>query len=211
MGVQETDLLEEMDLASVECLNQARGTHPPRCRPLRLFRSPPRDLAALPRSRLSRPRLPTPRASPSPQAVGKDWGNALKQGYREDAALHVTSDDDEQLIITVPFRQIVNLTSVAIAGPSDGTAPKRVKIFVNKPSLSFDNCGKKATETLDLSAEAVATGAPTELDFTQFQNVRVVSFFVETNQGGGDVTNVAKIVVNGMPVHTTNMSELKKC
>lgn len=148
---------------------------------------------------------------PSPQAVGKDWGNALKQGYREDAALHVTSDDDEQLIITVPFRQIVNLTSVAIAGPSDGTAPKRVKIFVNKPSLSFDNCGKKATETLDLSAEAVATGAPTELDFTQFQNVRVVSFFVETNQGGGDVTNVAKIVVNGMPVHTTNMSELKKC
>ena len=148
---------------------------------------------------------------PPPQAVGKDWGNALKQGYREDAALHVTSDDDEQLIITVPFRQIVNLTSVAIAGPSDGTAPKRVKIFVNKPSLSFDNCGKKATETLDLSAEAVATGAPTELDFTQFQNVRVVSFFVETNQGGGDVTNVAKIVVNGMPVHTTNMSELKKC
>jgi hypothetical protein len=158
------------------------------------------------------PSSPDPsRVPPLPQAVGKDWGNALKQGYREDAALHVTSDDDEQLIITVPFRQIVNLTSVAIAGPADGTAPKRVKIFVNKPSLSFDNCGKKATETLDLSAEAVATGAPTELDFTQFQNVRVVSFFVETNQGGGDVTNVAKIVVNGMPVHTTNMSELKKC
>ena len=50
-----------------------------------------------------------------------------------------------------------------------------------------------------------------ELDFTQFQNVRVVSFFVDDNQGGGDVTNVSKIVVNGTPVHTTNMSELKKC
>ena len=149
---------------------------------------------------------------PSPlQAVGKDWGNALKQGYREDAGLFCTSDDDEQLIITVPFRQLVNLTSISIAGPGDGTAPKAVKIFVNKPNLSFDNCNKKATETLDLTPEQVADGARIELDFTQFQNIRCVSFFVDTNQGGGDVTNVSKIVVSGAPVLTTNMSELKKC
>lgn len=135
----------------------------------------------------------------------------MKAGYREDAGLCCTSDDDEQLIITIPFKQIVNLSSVSIAGPADGTAPKAVKIFVNKPNLSFDNCNKKATGTLSLSAEAVATGEQQELDFTQFQNVRVVSFFVETNQGGGDVTNLSKIVINGTPVHTTNMSELKKC
>ena len=145
------------------------------------------------------------------QATGKDWGNALKQGYREDGGLFCQSDDDEQLILTVPFRQIVNVTSVAIQGPADGTAPKTVKIFVNKPNLSFDNCGKKATATLALTAAQVASGEVIELDFTQFQNVRVVSFFVDDNQGGGDVTNVSKIVVNGTPVHTTNMSELKKC
>ena len=54
---------------------------------------------------------------------GKDWGNALKAGYREDAGLFCTSDDDEQLIITVPFKQIVNLSSVAFAGPDDGKGP----------------------------------------------------------------------------------------
>jgi hypothetical protein len=54
------------------------------------------------------------------QATGKDWGNALKQGYREDAGLFCSSDDDEQLIITIPFKQIVNLTSIAFAGPADG-------------------------------------------------------------------------------------------
>lgn len=54
------------------------------------------------------------------QATGKDWGNALKQGYREDEGLFCTSDDDEQLIITIPFKQIVNLSSIAIAGPADG-------------------------------------------------------------------------------------------
>ena len=62
-----------------------------------------------------------------------------------------------------------------------------MKIFVNKPNMSFDNCNKKATETLDLTPEQVADGARVELDFTQFQNIRCVSFFVETNQGGGDI------------------------
>ena len=135
----------------------------------------------------------------------------MKQGYREDGGLFCQSDDDEQLILTVPFRQIVNVTSVVIQGPADGTAPKTVKIFVNKPNLSFDNCGKKATATLALTAAQVASGEVIELDFTQFQNVRALSFFVDDNQGGGEVTNVSKIVVNGTPVHTTNMSELKKC
>lgn len=149
--------------------------------------------------------------SPPPQATGRDWGNALKQGYREDAGLLCTSDDDEQLILTIPFKQIVNLSSIVIMGPPDGTAPKAVKIFVNKPNLSFDNCNKKATEQLTLTGEQVSGGEQVDLDFTQFQNVRVVSIFVDTNQGGGDVTNISKIVINGAPVHTTNMSELKKC
>mmetsp|Transcript_31231 Transcript_31231/g.77697 ORF Transcript_31231/g.77697 Transcript_31231/m.77697 type:complete len:170 (+) Transcript_31231:34-543(+) len=163
---KELDLLSEMDLSSVECLNQA---------------------------------------------VGKDWGNAVKQGYREDAGLFVTSDDDEQLIITIPFRQIVRLHSISIQGPADGTAPKVVKIYGNKPNLSFEDGGKKPTEMLTLTAEQVTKGEVIELDFTMFQNVRVISLFVDSNQAGGDVTNVSKIVINGSPVHTTNMSELKKC
>ena len=258
MGAAEADLLEEIDLTNVECLNQVRPSSMPddpsatRC-PLRsraprrapvargsiphvivACRGPHRIIIELavtdhrrapsrpPDATRRRPKLVSsarPTRVPShlspepsqPQAIGKDWGNALKQGYREDAGLFCTSDDDEQLIITVPFRQLVNLTSVSVAGPGDGTAPKSVKIFVNKPNMSFDNCNKKATETLDLTPEQVADGARVELDFTQFQNIRCVSFFVETNQGGGDITNVSKIVVSGAPVLTTNMSELKKC
>ena len=125
----------------------------------------------------------TVRPLPRKQATGKDWGNALKQGYREDGGLFCQSDDDEQLILTVPFRQIVNVTSVAIQGPADGTAPKTVKIFVNKPNLSFDNRGKKATATLADRRAGVASGEVIELDFTQFQNVRVVSFFVDDQPG----------------------------
>ena len=201
MGVTEADLLEEMDLPSVECLNQVRAC----------LGSLPLDLGFTAARAARDPHRLRPPPSLDEQATGKDWGNALKQGYREDGSLFCQSDDDEQLILTVPFRQIVNVTSVAIQGPADGTAPKTVKIFVNKPNLSFDNCGKKATATLALTQAQVASGEVIELDFTQFQNVRVVSFFVDDNQGGGEVTNVSKIVVNGTPVHTTNMSELKKC
>jgi len=204
MGVTEADLLEEMDLPSVECLNQVRARVAAPSLSIPVVSTPPRARSS---SLTVRPLCFSRRE----QATGKDWGNALKQGYREDGGLFCQSDDDEQLILTVPFRQIVNVTSVAIQGPADGTAPKTVKIFVNKPNLSFDNCGKKATATIALTAAQVASGEVIELDFTQFQNVRVVSFFVDDNQGGGDVTNVSKIVVNGAPVHTTNMSELKKC
>ena len=219
MGIPETDLIEEMDLSSVECLNMVR---PPSRRPDR-SRSPP---PALPLERSPRRTFASRRAFQdclshrsrshpthrhSPQATGKEWGNAVKPGYREDAGLLCQSDDDEQLIVTIPFKQLVNLTSLIIRGPADGTAPRTVKVFVNKPNLSFDNCGKKAAESVVLTAEQATGDEKIELDFTQFQNVRVVSIFVDDNQGGGDVTNVAKIVVNGHPVHTTNMSELKKC
>ncbi len=240
MGVPETDLIEEMDLSSVECLNMVRP--PARCH--RLARVPPTQdertageiypppdppLASDPRRshpthispsaririrltrRSHRAHIPRPPPSHDLQATGKEWSNAVKPGYREDAGLLCQSDDDEQLIVTIPFRQLVNLTSLIIRGPADGTAPKKVKVFVNKPNLSFDNCGKKATETVSLTAEQATGEDKIELDFTQFQNVRVISIFVDDNQGGGDVTNVSKIIVNGHPVHTTNMSELKKC
>jgi hypothetical protein len=41
--------------------------------------------------------------------------------------------------------------------------------------------------------------------------LRVLGVFVEDNVGGGDVTNVTKIVLQGHPVQTTNMSDLKSC
>ncbi len=61
------------------------------------------------------------------KAAGKGWGNELKEGYREEPGIFCKGDDDEKLVLTIPFRQIVNLTSIAIQGPSDGTAPKTVK------------------------------------------------------------------------------------
>ena len=37
-----------------------------------------------------------------------------------------------------PFRQIVKMNSMVVQGPADGTAPKTVKVYVNKPNLGFE-------------------------------------------------------------------------
>jgi hypothetical protein len=41
------------------------------------------------------------------------------QGYREDNGLHVGSDANEQLLLYIPFNQVVKLQSLIIKGPAD--------------------------------------------------------------------------------------------
>ncbi|KAF7129679.1 hypothetical protein RHSIM_Rhsim10G0108600 [Rhododendron simsii] len=46
------------------------------------------------------------------------WLHQL-QGYREDEGLNLESDADEQLLIYIPFTQVIKLHSIAINGPED--------------------------------------------------------------------------------------------
>lgn len=43
----------------------------------------------------------------------------MNQGYREDEGLNLESDADEQLLIYIPFTQVIKLHSIAINGPED--------------------------------------------------------------------------------------------
>ena len=198
---EEVDLIEEIDVNSVECLNSVRPRPRPRPRPrargrgrdaplfarslarasFSFIHSPPTRARSRVETHPRRRHLTTSSSSPSVpprhQATGKDWGNCVKQGYREDARLLLTSDDDEQIIMTLPFKQLVNLTSLVVVGPDDDTRPKTVKLFVNKPNLSFDNCGKKPVATIALTDAQSRGGERVELEYTDFQNVRRVHVY----------------------------------
>jgi hypothetical protein len=146
-----------------------------------------------------------------------DWQFALTTG-RDTPTLSLDSEvDDAELLVTVAFNQIVNLKRVVIHGKQGEetvSAPKRVKIFANKPNYQFDDCSsKKPTQKLTFGEKECAfrEGAAMELDQTLFKNVRTITLFVETNQSDAPQTKIGKIQFFGVPVHTTDMSAIKKC
>lgn len=135
--------------------------------------------------------------------------NALKQGYRDDDGLHLESDADEQLLIYIPFTQVVKLHSIVIKGP-EVEGPKTVKLFANKENMGFSNVNDyPPSDTIVLSPENLE-GKPVTLKYVKFQNVRSLTIFIEDNQGGDEISKVQKIILHGTTVDTTNMKELKK-
>lgn len=140
----------------------------------------------------------------------KAFANALKQGYRDDEGLCLESDADEQLLLYVPFNQVVKLHSLVIKGPGDA-GPKSVKLWSNRPSMGFSNTGDiPPSDSLQLTPEHLEQGKPWNLKYVKFQNVRSLTIFFEDNRGGEETTKISKIAIIGSTVETTNMSELKK-
>ena len=132
-------------------------------------------------------------------------------GYKDDAGVFLESDTDEQLLISIPFNQIVKLHSVQIQGPNDGTAPRVVKLFVNKESMDFGEAeDTKPVQEINLSDADVESGALVPLKFVSFQYVRRLVLFVQSNTGGGDITRMSKLSLLGMTVDTTNMNDWGK-
>ncbi|CAI0432489.1 unnamed protein product [Linum tenue] len=81
--------------------------------------------------------------------------NALKQGYREDDGLNVESDADEQLLVYIPFLQVVKLHSLAVKGPEE-EGPKTVKLYSNREHMGFSNVNDfPPSDTVEFSAENI--------------------------------------------------------
>ncbi|KAI7737167.1 hypothetical protein M8C21_009006, partial [Ambrosia artemisiifolia] len=159
--------------------------------------------------------------------------NALKQGYREDEGLNLESDADEQLLMYIPFTQVIKLHSIVIKGPEEevdlqsvhqaqaacntllykfnmSISPQTVKLYTNKEHMGFSNVSDfPPSDTLTLSPENLQ-GKPVVLKYVKFQNVRSLTIFIEDNQSGSDITKVQKIILQGTTVETTDMKGLKK-
>ncbi|XP_019186034.1 PREDICTED: PITH domain-containing protein At3g04780 [Ipomoea nil] len=135
--------------------------------------------------------------------------NALKQGYREDEGLNLESDADEQLLIYIPFNQVIKLHSIVVKGPEE-EGPKTVKLFANREHMGFSNVNDfPPSDMAELSVDNLK-GKPVTLKYVKFQNVRSVTIFIEDNQSGTDITKVQKILLYGTTVETTDMKGLKK-
>ncbi|KAG2694088.1 hypothetical protein I3843_08G120100 [Carya illinoinensis] len=143
------------------------------------------------------------------QSTSHSLPNALKQGYREDDGLNLESDADEQLLIYIPFTQVIKLHSLLIKGPEE-EGPKTVKLYSNKENMGFGNVNDfPPSDTAVLSPDSLK-GKPIVLKYVKFQNVRSLTIFIEDNHSGSDITKVQKIALFGTTVETTDMKGLKK-
>jgi len=141
----------------------------------------------------------------------KPLAYAMKQGYREDDGLALESDADEQLLIHIPFTQVVKMHTLCLKAVDGDRAPKVVKLFTNRPSLGFSDVSDLAAQQeIELSAAQLEKGEPIQLKFVKFQNVRSLTLFIESNQNDEDTTALHRIQLLGSLVETTNMSEFKK-
>ena len=100
-----------------------------------------------------------------------------------------------------------NLSAITLGGPGDGSAPATVKLFINRTTMNFDDVEDlNPTQTLTLSS----TSATLPLQLTKFQKVSSLTIFIEGNQGDEEATCLNSLALVGVPVHTTNMNDLKK-
>ncbi|KAH8507498.1 hypothetical protein H0E87_009880 [Populus deltoides] len=130
------------------------------------------------------------------QSTSHSLSNAIKQGYREDDGLNLESDADEQLLIHIPFNQVIKLHSIAIKGPEED-GPKMVKLFSNKEHMGFSNVNDyPPSDTVVLSPDTLK-GKPVVLKYVKFQNVRSLTIFIEDNQLDSEITKVQKIALFG--------------
>ncbi|GLC46093.1 hypothetical protein PLESTB_001033500 [Pleodorina starrii] len=136
---------------------------------------------------------------------------ALKQGYREQDELYLESDTDEQLLLNIRFTQRVRLHSIVIKAIDEAKAPKRVKLYTNRPSLGFsDTSSVPSAQEFELTPAQLAKGDPLPLKVVKFNQVDVLSVFIEDNQGGEETTKLCKIALFGTAGDTFNVAEIKK-
>lgn len=143
-------------------------------------------------------------------AVKKDsLGNALKQGLRDQEALLIESDADEQLLINIAFKSKVKLHSIAVCGPSDGRAPKKLRLFANRAQVSFDDVeSMPAEDELELSPDEL--GDRREVKFVKFQSLDRLTIFIASNQGDEESSALSGLKLWGASVATTKMGDFKR-
>ncbi|EKX53195.1 hypothetical protein GUITHDRAFT_84349 [Guillardia theta CCMP2712] len=137
--------------------------------------------------------------------------NCMKQGPRDDDAVFLASDCDEQLLINLRFKQAVRLHSIAVKAIDADKAPKHLKLFSNPVNMSFDSAeSDQCTQEVEFTPEQVADGTVINLRYVKFQNVTSLSLFVGKNFGNEDQTVIHKLMLYGTAGNNTNMGDWEK-
>lgn len=107
----------------------------------------------------------------------------------------VESDVDEELLFNIPFTGNVKLKGIIIVAPDDDCHPGRMRLFKNRPHMTFDDTQVEAVQEFELHRDP--TGL---LEYpakpVSFSSVSHLSIHFPTNFGN-DTTTVCYIGLRG--------------
>jgi len=115
---------------------------------------------------------------------------------RLDRTKFVISDADEELLFNIPFTGNVKLKGLIVMGGEEGTHPAKVRLFKNRPHMTFDMAAAKADQEFDLVQDDSGTieYAPKVVTFS---SVHHLTLHFPSNLGGDDETKVYYIGLKG--------------
>lgn len=134
------------------------------------------------------------------------------------ASTFVQSDCDEQLLVSIPFRQPVKLTAIGLSVPSETEwtmAPKQVKLFKNQSNLDFSDVEDAVpTASFEISAQRIvgqkgSTMVYQEVSPGRFRDVASLAIFIESNHGAG-VSRLYSVSLVGLSKEGLDMTNLQK-
>jgi len=80
----------------------------------------------------------------SGKGVFKPWEDRLSRDK------FVESDADEELLFNIPFTGNVKLKGLIVGGEDDDSFPAKVRIYKNRPNMTFDDTGASADQEFNL-------------------------------------------------------------
>ncbi|KAH8057858.1 protein-disulfide reductase [Aureococcus anophagefferens] len=118
------------------------------------------------------------------------------------------SEDDEQIIINIVFREAVCIHSINIVAPPGEEAPKEVKLFCNQPPPASRLRGRACAQALSLTAEDLAADRVNELKMAKFNYVNILTVFVGETHGDSLLDQLDQ--AQRQDPESTNMANFKK-
>jgi hypothetical protein len=83
----------------------------------------------------------------SGRTVFKAWDERLNNDK------FIESDADEELLINVPFTGNVKLKGLIIRGSNDDCHPSQVRLFKNRPNMTFDDASAEPDQEFELQRD----------------------------------------------------------
>ncbi|XP_055680531.1 PITH domain-containing protein GA19395 [Lutzomyia longipalpis] len=82
-------------------------------------------------------------------------GKLIFRSYEErfDTEKIVESDADPELLFNIPFTGNVKLKGIIVMGADDETHPNKLRLFKNRPKMTFDQTSVKADQEFQLAID----------------------------------------------------------